>query len=276
MVPSNRVCIYAPRFAAVRRVVQPIAHEQPVFVNQTLEEAVAGEGGRSIAADCCSSSGTRWRSTLASSRRACSANGSRPAGWRICRRRWTRTTSLAAYANLEIIRTGEVSDAEKPLVERSSEAAITLTGIQAPQVVFGVKQAHAQVGVRQPGIIYQTDEPNHPRLRLIKLASCGHALPGEEVEFTLRFDNIGDQVIGNVTIVDNLSTRLEYVPDTAKSSVDADFITQVERRGLADPALGNQRPGEAGRRRRAAVPREGAVGSSRSRGTCIRSRRATR
>ena len=127
--------------------------------------------------------------------------------------------------------------------------------------MFGVKQAQAEVGVRQPGIIYQTDEPNHPKLRLVKLASCGHALPGEEVEFTLRFDNIGDQVIGNVTIVDNLSTRLEYVPESAKSSVDADFITQVERRRLAHSPLGNQRPGEAGRRRHPAIPREGAVGA---------------
>jgi uncharacterized repeat protein (TIGR01451 family) len=60
---------------------------------------------------------------------------------------------------------------------------------------------------------------------LIKLASCGHALPGEEIEFTLRFDNIGDQVIGNVTIADNLSTRFEYIPNTARSSVDAEFLT---------------------------------------------------
>jgi len=61
----------------------------------------------------------------------------------------------------------------------------------------------------------------------VKLASTGHALPGEEVTFTLRFDNIGDQVIGNVTIVDNLTTRLEYVPDSARSSVEAKFSTEA-------------------------------------------------
>jgi uncharacterized repeat protein (TIGR01451 family) len=57
----------------------------------------------------------------------------------------------------------------------------------------------------------------------VKLASTNHALPGEEVEFTLRFDSVGDQLIGNVTIVDNLATRLEYVPNSAKSSVAANF-----------------------------------------------------
>ena len=140
-------------------------------------------------------------------------------------------TSLAAYANLEIIRTGEVSDAEKPRLERAMESAIKLTGVQAPQVAFGVKMAQAEIGVRQPGLVYQTSGPTSPRLRLIKLASTGHALPGEEVEFTLRFDNIGDQVIGNVTIADSLATRFEYVAGSAKSSVDADFITESNDAG---------------------------------------------
>jgi uncharacterized repeat protein (TIGR01451 family) len=132
-------------------------------------------------------------------------------------------SSLGAYANLEIIRTGEVSDAEKALVEKAELAAVTLTGIEAPQVVFGVKQALGLVGVLKPGILYHSNEPNSPRLRLLKLASCGNAQPGKEIEFTLRFDNIGDQVIGNVTVIDNLSTRFEYVPESALSSVDADF-----------------------------------------------------
>ena len=133
----------------------------------------------------------------------------------------------------------------RPLVERSKQAAIALTGDQAPQVVFGVKQAHAEVGVRQPGLIYQTNGPEHPKLRLIKLASCGHALPGEEIEFTLRYDNIGDQVIGNVTIVDNLSTRFEYVPEIGQEQRRCRLHHAIERRGLAHSPLGNQGPGEA-------------------------------
>jgi uncharacterized repeat protein (TIGR01451 family) len=228
--PSNRVCIYAPRFAAVRRVVNLIAHEQPEFINEMREEQVPlrADEAQPIAA--------------ARQRHAVTVNlGERPAslfrqrqqagGLENLQASMDAYTSLAAYANLEIIRTGEVSDAERPLLEKSIESAITLDGYQAPQVVFGVKMAQGMIGVRQPGIIYQTDEPNRPRLRLIKLASCGHARPGEEVEFTFRFDNIGDQVIGNVTIVDNLSTRFEYIPETAKSSVDANFLTEPNANG---------------------------------------------
>jgi uncharacterized repeat protein (TIGR01451 family) len=248
LTPSNRVCIYAPRFAAVRRVVQPIAHEQPVFINQALEE----RGPMKVA--------EALPPIIAKQRKIVKVDmGQQPAN--LFRQRqqagelenlqatMEAYNSVSAYANLSIVRTGEVSDAEKALVERAKQAAVTLTGVQAPQVVFGVKQAHAEVGIREPGIIYQTNGPEHPKLRLLKLASCGNAQPGEEIEFTLRYDNIGDQVIGNVTVVDNLSTRFEYVPETAKSSVDADFLTQSNDEGslilrweIRDPV----KPGDGG------------------------------
>ena len=55
--------------------------------------------------------------------------------------------------------------------------------------------------------------------------------------FTLRFDNCGDQPIGNVVIVDSLSTRLEYVPDSAECSLDAKFSTQPNEGGSAGGPL---------------------------------------
>jgi uncharacterized repeat protein (TIGR01451 family) len=248
VTPSNRVCIYAPRFAAVRRVVNLVAHEQPQFINEMREEQVPL---RAVEAQPLASSRQRHAVSINLGERPASLFRQRQqaGGLENLQATMDAYTSLAAYANLEIIRTGEVSAAERPLLERSIESAITWTGDQAPQVVFGVKMAQGMIGVRQPGIVYQTDEPNRPRLRLLKLASRGHALPGEEVEFTLRFDNIGDQVIGNVTIVDNLSTRLEYVPESAQSSVDANFLTEPNAAGstilrweITDPV----EPGEGG------------------------------
>jgi len=46
------------------------------------------------------------------------------------------------------------------------------------------------------------------------------------VWFTIRFDNVGNQLIGNVTIIDNLSPRLEYVADSAQCSLPAQFFTE--------------------------------------------------
>lgn len=248
VTPSNRVCIYAPRFAVVRRVVQPISHEQPVFINQTKDKLspakaalalppVSQKQRRAVLVDMGQQPPNLFRQRQ------------QAGGMENLQATMDAVSSLQAQVNLTIVRTGEVSVAEKALVERAKENAIALTGVQAPQVLFGVKQAHAEVGVRQPGVIYQTEGPQHPQLRLLKFASCGHAAPGEEVEFTLRYDNIGDQVIGNVTIVDNLSTRFEYVPESAKSSVDADFITQSNDAGslilrweVRDPV----KPGQGG------------------------------
>ena len=60
----------------------------------------------------------------------------------------------------------------------------------------------------------------------MKVASTSLANPGDTVDFTIRFDNVGNQPIGNVTILDSLNTRLEFVPDSAQCSVDAKFTTQ--------------------------------------------------
>src|SRR5262249_52888991 len=108
--------------------------------------------------------------------------------------------TLGPYNNVEIVRSGQIDGSDQPIIKRSVQAAIAWNGDQAAQVVFSNRQAVAVVGLKQPGVIYQTDEPGNPQLRLVKLASTSNALPGEEVEFTLRFDNIGDQTIGNVTI----------------------------------------------------------------------------
>ncbi|MFP4408962.1 MAG: hypothetical protein ACLFPW_10615, partial [Spirochaetaceae bacterium] len=70
-----------------------------------------------------------------------------------------------------------------------------------------------------------------PRLRVVKSASEHFAKPGDELAFTIRFDNVGNQVIGNVTILDNLTTRLEYIPDSAQCSLDANFFTEPNEGG---------------------------------------------
>jgi uncharacterized repeat protein (TIGR01451 family) len=127
---------------------------------------------------------------------------------------------------LQLVKAGTLTGDEKVKIARASLATITWTGDQAPQITIDSRNAVAAVSDRTPGVIYHLNEPNKPVLRIVKLASCGSAKPGEIVEFTLRVDNIGNREMGNVTVVDNLTTRLEYVPDSAKASVAADFSTE--------------------------------------------------
>jgi uncharacterized repeat protein (TIGR01451 family) len=222
VTPSNRVCIYAPRFAAVRRVESVAAEERRLLIGVAEDDVNLANAQKAqpvakltqrhaVAIDLGQQPANLFRSRQ------------QAGGLEDLLATMDANSTLAAYAELQVIRTGEVVGSEQAKLERSVQNAVTWSGDQAVQVVIENKQAVAAVGVKQPGIVYENGEPSSPRLRLVKLASTNHALPGEKVEFTLRFDNIGDQQIGNVTIIDNLATRLEYVPQSAKSSVGAGF-----------------------------------------------------
>lgn len=222
VTPSNKVCIYAPRFAAIRQVVDPLGYARfdaaggavqqvaPVRLDEQ-EEAIAAAAEIEPSVDR-----LREPPSLVLEKK-------HPGELGRDRRVAATIGLLAPYANLEIVRTGEVVGVDRVRIARASLAAISWAGVQAPQVLLDSRQAHADVGLLSPGTIYHVFEPNNPKLRLCKLASTGAAQPGEVVEFTLRYDNVGDRVIGNVTIVDNLTTRLEYVEGSQQSSRAANF-----------------------------------------------------
>ena len=46
------------------------------------------------------------------------------------------------------------------------------------------------------------------------------------MDFTIRFHNTGTEAIGNVTIIDSLSPRLEYVDKSQETSMKVDFFTK--------------------------------------------------
>ena len=71
--------------------------------------------------------------------------------------------------------------------------------------------------------------PGCPKLRLVKVASTPFAQPGDVVDFTIRFDNLGNEPLDHVVIVDSLSPRLEYVSDAEEHAVQ-------RRRPLLDRA----------------------------------------
>ena len=230
VTPSNKVCIYAPRFGVVRRMVD--LHEY------ARSDAVGGfEAPLSLSKI---DENERATTSLAQLEPTIHRTGD-PATLMRERQQLGELEralvveeydgSLAPYADLQLIRAGTIDNGEKALIARASLAAITWAGDQAPQISINERHAQASISDSSPGIVYHLHDPKKPHLRLIKLASCGAAKLGDEVEFTLRYDNVGSQVVGNVTIMDNLTTRLEYVEGSEKSSVDADFSTETNEGG---------------------------------------------
>ena len=53
-------------------------------------------------------------------------------------------------------------------------------------------------------------------IHVVKLADHEMAQSGDTITFTIRFENTGDFDVYDVSIVDNLTPRLEYLPGTAK------------------------------------------------------------
>ena len=224
--PSNRVCLYSPRFAAVRKVTSLVAAEQrdqPIGVaaplspylhqdNQLANAAVQpirpeGEIGRKQP----SIEQTNEAAIPAIARQPIAAMGS----------------GFAPHENFEVIRRGIVDRAEKARLLLAIDAAITWSHDKAVQVILDGQQAVSVTGDQAAEQTYRVDVPNHPCLRVIKVASTKVARPGDIVEFTIRFDNTGDQAVEHVTLIDNLTTRLEYVEGTSQSSRDSEFFTET-------------------------------------------------
>ena len=138
------------------------------------------------------------------------------------------------YENLAIIRLGAFDEAEMAFLARGAKAAIAWSHTQAVQVILEHQRRHGRREVRR----------GHVGLHGQRAAGQSEAAAGQGgldrrspsrakmVDFTLRFDNIGNQPLGNVAILDSLSTRLEYVSEPEhQCSVDAKFSTQPNEGG---------------------------------------------
>jgi uncharacterized repeat protein (TIGR01451 family) len=146
------------------------------------------------------------------------------------------------YEDVAVIRTGVDIGHEDAILAKGTQAAIAWTHKQAVQIILDGQAAGATVVSQKLQETYGIGSSPNPRLRIIKVASTPVAEPGDEVSFTIRFDNVGNQPIGSVQIVDSLTTRLEYVPQSAQCSLKAQFSTQpnegdslVVRCVLGDP-----------------------------------------
>ncbi|MEX2170610.1 MAG: hypothetical protein WD851_14945 [Pirellulales bacterium] len=242
--PSNRVCIYAPRFAAVRKVTAVLAHERRLATEALIDDASPALADKPI------------EPTTALQQHSPAIHlADRPPSLFRVRQQAGGIEQLQgvaevkgmikSYCNLQIIKLGLFDNSEKPWLAKSILAAHTWTGDQAVQILVNNKRAAAAVGVVTPGDIFGLAD-KCPCLRLVKLASTDSAHPGDTVEFTLRYDNIGSEVIGNVTILDSLSARLEYIPETAKSSVDAAFSFEPNEAGSQTLRWEIKEPTQAG------------------------------
>jgi uncharacterized repeat protein (TIGR01451 family) len=229
--PTNRVCIYSPRFGAVRQVLSPVASEQ-----------LGRPAGVYVPTRAATPSATQIVTSSKQNVQAVRQIGTKPVEiFRGGQGDGALSGAIKAkgfqnrvlpYEAPGLIRQGLIDSAETAFIARGAAAAKAWSHDQTVEVILDHQAAVAEVSDEGLQRIYTIQAPpGQPKLRVIKVASTQAAEPGEEVDFTIRFDNVGNQVIGNMTIVDNLTARLAYVPDSAQCSLDARFSTQPNEGG---------------------------------------------
>lgn len=230
VTPSNRVAIYAPRFGAVRKI-------DGVFKAQLNQQTSAFGKKVPIALADGNNQSETTKQHLALNR----FEGARRASGFIDQTRGVVSDSVThlfgirnrfePFENLSLIRYGKFSKAESARLGLGIQSAQAWESDLGLQVV--VKKARPII-VKDVATVQElvtVESKDGAVLRVTKIASKIAARAGEEVDFTIRFDNLSGKRIGNVTIMDNLTHRLEYVPESAECSVKADFINRQNEVG---------------------------------------------
>ncbi len=215
--PTNKVCIYAPRFASVSSISEPI---EDVGGGRPVQ-AIAAQAGVGLA-----------------NREGTFAQHQRDATERlVTRQRGSGVTTDASTEAVEqpiaphghahtaaiaqefsFLRTGQVKQADEARLAASITAALALSRNQNPVITAKSEQGiELRNTFLQRELVGQENRNNgHGMIRVVKLVDQKLAVPGDVVTFTIRYDNVGDREVHDVVIVDNLTPRLEYVDDSAE------------------------------------------------------------
>ena len=216
VLPTNTVCIYAPRFAAVRTSLGPNESQSvAALVNATKIARMAQEGTIQPPSRM-----TQNLSADANRGRARASNiESRTPPITHIEVRVLNALSAIQVLDVQGRAAGpeEAFDRVRPAINRESVAPLgikTAEGAVISGVVQGAGQTITAWGPEELAGI--EEPPDRPGLAVVKEADLANAEPGQVVSFTIRWRNMGNVPILNVSVVDSLMPRLEYVPESAR------------------------------------------------------------
>jgi len=234
ILPTNVVCIYAPRFAEVRvstgtnenvevqipnsRIaIDKAAQARLIVPPRRLVQNQAAELARARAR----ASGMNGRVMTdedSNFRGAAGYDGSRLAAINQQKQaaELARTRQKPGQLKEKIALVG-IKTAESPVITGISESASEAVKVWGPQ---------AMTGVEPP--------PDRPGLAVVKRVSNTEAEPGDTITYAIIYRNMGNTPIRKVVIVDSLLPRLEYKKGTAKGPPGTGFATAVNRVGSTE------------------------------------------
>lgn len=226
VAPSNRVAIYAPRFGSVRKIDGAVnaQYNQPtVGFNERKQTVQATDTSlatttKQFEMPSRSQAGQRASGLLDQTRGVGVRRTLAPLGTR------SYQAVILSESTLDIATIDNAIGAQ--LQQGIQAAAVWETDLGLRVVAKGVQPIIVR-DLRTAQELMHIESENDPTLQVVKTANVLAARPGDQVEFMIRFDNISNRKIGNVTLMDNLTRRLEYVEGSSECTLESEFKSEV-------------------------------------------------
>jgi uncharacterized repeat protein (TIGR01451 family) len=248
VLPTNVVCLYAPRFAAVRGGMGPneniaidVLKGAEILERQVIHETRQGP-----------------RRLTQNQTAELNRHRMRPSGM-------VGRVLPAGHVELRVLAEADVVvhiagkiQVQGPATTRNRQKAALIRDRVRPE---GIKTAESAVvtgiieGVGEQAMAWKPQEtagvelpPGKLGMAVIKRVSTDQAEPGDIVTFVIQYRNMGNVPIAAVSVVDSLMPRLEYVPRSAKGPAGTVFSAVLNRAGSLELRwdIGTVAPGAEG------------------------------
>jgi len=234
VLPTNVVCVYAPRFASVRASVGAsealtLAQTRTAEWLQRQALAAARQGTKKLALTQTSEL-NRLKAKAAGLSTRISAN--EHSEIRILGG-FDGTTAIVTHkvqqrVDRRVAITGPVAVRQRIKIDGLKSAE----GPVATGIVVGASQA---VMTWPPQEVASVEVPTKkPGLAVIKRVDAEEAEPGDTLTYIIQYRNMGNTPIRAVSITDSLMPRLEYVPGSAQGPLDTVFTHGENRAGALE------------------------------------------
>ena len=119
-----------------------------------------------------------------------------------------------------------------PVMQQQLANAVIWTRELYPMLSASTSQA-TQIRARfhAEAVIGIDDQAEEGEIHIVKLADRDTAVEGDIIHFTIRYFNTGDYDLHDVQIVDNLTPRLQFIPDSAQTSRAGEVLTHDNGEG---------------------------------------------
>jgi uncharacterized repeat protein (TIGR01451 family) len=219
VVPTNRVPIYAPRFGAVRQITGIVLSEQALATERILAPVSPSRfEDKNLVSSMMQPVAPQGEESVSLIDAFRDRNLGVPMAQVFAPHRMS--DAIVPFEAIDFFRTGILKHEDMPVLGQFLQNAKAWETPESLEVLVDGQETALAIDTKQAQDVHVYElPPGKCSLRICKAASQMIANSGDQITFTIRFDNIGTQPVEKVVILDSLSPRLEYIQESQQSSV---------------------------------------------------------